>query len=90
MYEKYTVSDGNTLFWRYMNKWSAFSRYYNKKIYSLQNHVIKDESSLSPISKEQLGDIVGRSLAPIPLECPTPMGMKGKNTLNNQHLSPAK
>lgn len=81
LYEKYTVSSGTSLFWRYMNKWLPFSKYYNKKIYNLQNHIIDDDSLLSSVTKQQMGNVVGRSLVPVPLECPTPMGVKGIVTL---------
>lgn len=73
LYEKYTLSNGNSLFWKYANKLRPLSKYYNKKIYDLQDHVINDDS-LYPIND----DIIGRSLPPVPPECPTPMGIKGK------------
>lgn len=89
VYEKYTVWNGNSPFWRYINKWPLLSKYYNKKIYHLQSHVIDDNSLYPSAAQDNLGYVSGRSLASTPLDCPTPMGMKGryvkKKFLANRH-----
>lgn len=75
MYEKYTTSKSKSLFWKYINRVPPLSKYYNKKIYYLRSYVI-DDDLFDP--SEADGYIGGRSLASVPINCPTPMGMKGK------------
>lgn len=77
-YEKYTTSNGNSPLWKYINKLPFLCKYYNKKIYNLRNYVMEDNFVYSSAEENQLELAAGRSLAATPVDCPTPMGLKGK------------